>query len=240
MEVKHVALTIVDISGYTRFLEWNKTSLLHAETIITELLEAVIDQAEFPLKLNKLEGDAALMFAVIPAADDQRAAAAQDITRQVQRFHQAFQAKQQEMVAGAQCPCDACQNLSMLRLKAFLHLGEVVIKQVRQFEELAGSEVILIHRLLKNHIPAREYLAMTETFYRAGGGIPDQEVEQHEEGYSDIGSVRLFLYYPGGKAQAMQSIEAQSQPSGPRLSNWMETTWHRLFKRKKTFHNLPY
>ena len=63
MELKRVVLVLADISGYTRFMKIHTMSLLHAETIITELLEAVLDHAEFPLTLSKLEGDAAFMYA---------------------------------------------------------------------------------------------------------------------------------------------------------------------------------
>jgi len=38
-------------------------SLLHAEAIISDLLEAVIDHAEYPLTLSKLEGDAVFLYA---------------------------------------------------------------------------------------------------------------------------------------------------------------------------------
>ena len=51
MELKRVCLVLADISGYTRFTRMHFTSLLHAEEIITELLEAVIQAAAFPLKV---------------------------------------------------------------------------------------------------------------------------------------------------------------------------------------------
>jgi len=38
------------------------------------------------------------------------------------------------------------------------------IKKIRQFEELAGEPVILIHRLLKNTIQAKEYILLTQAF----------------------------------------------------------------------------
>lgn len=45
-----------DISGYTEFLVLNRSSLLHAEQIITEFMETVTRTTAFPLKLQKLEG----------------------------------------------------------------------------------------------------------------------------------------------------------------------------------------
>jgi class 3 adenylate cyclase len=89
VEIKHVVLVLADISGYTRFMRVHTMSLLHAEAIITDLLEAVIDAAEFPLTLSKLEGDAAFLYATVE--DDSRvSAAAQDILRQVTAFFEAF------------------------------------------------------------------------------------------------------------------------------------------------------
>jgi len=38
MEIKRLALVLVDISGYTRFLKAHTMSLLHAEAIITDLV----------------------------------------------------------------------------------------------------------------------------------------------------------------------------------------------------------
>ena len=68
-------LLIADISGYTEFVKLHnirKKPILgnviannfqsHAETIISDLLESVIDSIEPKMKLNKLEGDAAFFF----------------------------------------------------------------------------------------------------------------------------------------------------------------------------------
>ena len=69
MEIKRVVLVLADISGYTRFMRVHTMSLLHAEAIITDLLEAVIDQAEHPLTLSKLEGDAVFLYATLDGDD---------------------------------------------------------------------------------------------------------------------------------------------------------------------------
>ena len=152
MEIKRLVLVLVDISGYTNFIKMHTMSLLHAEAIVTDLLEAVIDHAEYPLTLSKLEGDAAFLYAKLDD-EGEAGAAARDILNQVTEFFEAFRAKERALIACDVCRCDACDNIEQLKLKAFLHVGETVIKQIRQFEELAGENVILIHRLLKNSIP---------------------------------------------------------------------------------------
>ena len=50
MEIKKIFL-VLDISGYTKFVRLHRFSLIHAERIISELLESVIKEAAFPLPL---------------------------------------------------------------------------------------------------------------------------------------------------------------------------------------------
>ena len=76
---KKVVLVIVDISGYTQFIRSQKSSAVHAEEIVFELLEAVINHATYPLTLNKLEGDAAFLYAEVQA--DNRIEVARDVAR---------------------------------------------------------------------------------------------------------------------------------------------------------------
>jgi class 3 adenylate cyclase len=194
MELKKVVLVVVDISGYTQYIKFNKTALLHAEEIISALLEAIIDQSKHPLTLNKLEGDAAFMFAVM---GDSEAETIQDVLQQVQAFFVAFKAKNHELSNGrASCPCDACQRIRELTLKAIIHQGEVAIKKVRQFEELAGEEVILIHRLLKNSVPSHEYILATEAVYKFLGKEFEAQSELREEQCDGLGPVNVRVMYP--------------------------------------------
>jgi len=61
IELKNVSMVLLDISGYTSFIKWHDMSLLHAEQIISELLESAIGSLDGLLTLNKLEGDAAFI-----------------------------------------------------------------------------------------------------------------------------------------------------------------------------------
>src|SRR4249919_359720 len=184
MRLAHAFLVIVDISGYTAFINERQTSLLHAEQIITELMESVIDRASHPLVVNKLEGDAALMYGEVAVGDR---AGARDVLAQLKAFFPAFAGclgRQREMRAN--CVCDACTGIEKLQLKAFVHMGEMSVKQVRHFEELAGEEVILVHRLLKNHVPLRQYVLMTEPA-RAAAGLDEVLLQEHVEDLEGIG-----------------------------------------------------
>jgi len=190
MEVKNAFIVLLDISGYTKFIKLHKFSLIHAEQIINELLESIINSSDHPLVLNKLQGDAALFYAV----SDDGQAVAQDILRQVTRFFDAFQQREKELVSECGlCACDACAKVDQLRLKAILHHGEVAIKQI---QELAGETVILAHRLLKNSIKQDEYILLSDAFYRLSGGLEGQKAERRSENCEGLGKVDVVVYYP--------------------------------------------
>ncbi len=43
-----------------------------------------------------------------------------------------------------------------------MHVGEVADQKVKRHVELAGFDVILVHRMLKNMVPVAEYVLMTD------------------------------------------------------------------------------
>jgi class 3 adenylate cyclase len=242
MKTIPAALALLDISGYTRFINYHSTSLVHAEDIITQLLEAVIDAAEFPLVLNKLEGDAVFLYTDASNADPK--AVARDVQEQVSRLFEAFRAKQNSLVESGLngCPCDACSNVHILRLKAILHWGEVVVKQIRQFTELAGNEVILIHRLLKNSVTMPEYVMLTEAFREHSGGLDWQGGETRTETVEGLGTVRVQVYPAMYRTAAVseRNVELMTPEmmKGAESSYW----WKRLgrvLRGGRVFRNLP-
>jgi hypothetical protein len=223
MRLTHAFLVVVDISGYTAFITERTVSLLHAEQIITDLIEAVIDQAQHPLILNKLEGDAALLYGECEPGD---IAAAQDVFAQAKAFFPAFSNRlAQQREQRAHCVCDACTRIDHLALKAFVHVGEIAIKQVRQFTELAGEEVILVHRLMKNHVPAREYVLLTESA-RAAAGLDARALQSHREHCEGVGEVALWL-------TASDAIPFTLAAREPTVASVPEV------ERSAVFHHLP-
>lgn len=181
-------LVFVDISGYTRFIRDRVITLEHAEDIISELLESLIDHASHPLQVNKLEGDAALLFA---ETQGDREACLRSVYQQLLALFPRFAARREQIQRErGHCACEACANIGALRLKALVHAGEIVIKQVRQFEELAGEPVILLHRLGKNRVPVDSYLLLTDAaaapIIAAGGGWSSQI-----EPVADLDDVRV-------------------------------------------------
>lgn len=245
MEIKRFAFVLVDISGYTRFMRMHTTSLVHAEIIITELLEAVLDRAEYPLTLSKLEGDAAFLYAVLDE-NGQARRAAQDILRQVLAFFDAFRDRERSLIACDTCSCGACENIGQLKLKAFLHVGQGVIKKIRQFEELGGEDAILIHRLLKNSVHSDEYILMTSDFCNLSGGLTECTPERRIEMCEGIGEVNVMVYYFPGAGQQLQPRPAPALPKpgtefGAISGRWDQYAIRRMLGRtpKRSFSHLP-
>jgi len=191
--MQNAVIVMADISGYTRFVKLHGMALVHAESIITELLDSIIDHTEHPLTLNKLEGDAVLFYA-LAGADPQ--AVAESALRQVNGFFHAFSTRKKEIGVDALCNCGGCTEAVNLCIKAVLTFGGVVVRRVRQFEEISGTPVIIAHRLLKNSVPLDEYVLLTDSFEQALGKAPPggARVAEHCEG---IGTINARYYPPG-------------------------------------------
>ncbi|MCI0713781.1 MAG: DUF2652 domain-containing protein [Chloroflexi bacterium] len=197
MEVKSVVMVLADISGYTSFMKYHRTSLIHAELIITDLIESVLDSADHPLTINKLEGDAVFFFA---ETGENSREVAQSVLDQMEQFFTVFHNRENEIVSCNLCKCEACLQADQLRLKVIAHSGEALFKDVRGFMELAGEDVILIHRLLKNSVDADEYLLLTEAFADLLEDKPEWTSQPIVEHYDSLGDVHVTAYYPSGHA----------------------------------------
>jgi class 3 adenylate cyclase len=161
-----VILILADIRGYTRYMTPNAKTLAHSQAIITELVETIIQQVDMPLEVAKLEGDAVFLFGRKAVAPEAWAEMRRHIGEWLLTLFNAFAEKLAEWGCSNTCACGPCRNLAQLRLKLIVHSGEALFHRVARFEELAGVDVILVHRLLKNSVPARQYLLLTEAAWR--------------------------------------------------------------------------
>src|SRR5262245_32782484 len=127
-----VVLIIADISGYTRYMTANAKTLAHSQTIITELIHAIINQIELPLEVAKLEGDAVFLYcrkgATQRSEDLKRMLGAKLLT-----FFHLFQEKVGELSQSTTCSCNACAHIDKLRLKIVAHSGQALFHRVLNF-----------------------------------------------------------------------------------------------------------
>jgi hypothetical protein len=165
VDIKRSLLVIADIGGYTRYMLATRMALAHGQVSISQLIEAVLDGATH-LEMAKLEGDAVFFHAPEGATDPLGEAASMTAH---------FRQKKRELIEGNMCSCNACTHLEDLTLKFVVHTGEVAYHKVRQHVELAGVDVILVHRMLKNDVPIKEYVLMTEAVLAGQGSTQVRE-----------------------------------------------------------------
>jgi class 3 adenylate cyclase len=189
MTVKPTLLLIADIAGYTRFMNFHKASLAHAQEIIARLLEVVIDAAGPTLRLAKLEGDAAFFY--MPAPSDGRIDPSL-IAGHAAAIYRAFHARAADLRVNTLCPCDGCQQAGNLKIKLVGHLGGVAMQKVKQLTELAGLDVIVVHRMLKNDVPVPEYLLMTEPVHATLDPTLRDRAAPFELDLDDLGPTPAF------------------------------------------------
>ena len=190
MSIRPALLVIADIGGYTAFMKAHKTSLAHAQDIVARLLEAVIDAAP-NLTLLEIEGDAAFFYAWPPDGPD--AESANVAADQIVAMHRAFHTVRQNIETLNTCGCEGCRGAGQLRVKFVAHLGEVAIQRIKHVSKLAGLNVILVHRMLKNTVPLPEYMLLSEPLFN----LSDEKIRTHTQPlpqeFEGLGPVQTYF-----------------------------------------------
>ena len=137
-------LAIADISGYTSYLVG--VELDHAQDVLEDLTDTVVQALTPPMKLSKLEGDAIFVYLPGNRVD------ASMLLDTLDAAYFAFRRRQEAIDRATQCDCNACVLIPRLDLKFVAHHGRFGRQHVGGGEELSGSDVILVHRLLKNRV----------------------------------------------------------------------------------------
>jgi hypothetical protein len=186
-ELEEGALVLADISGFTEFV--TTTEIEHGPPIVADLLETVIKRISPPLEVQEVEGDA--VFALGP---DGAFGARQSLIDVLEGAFLAFRRRRQELAADESCRCAACRNVGSLDLKIVLHHGRFLRQAVGGRSQVAGTDVILAHRLLKNGVDGRAYLLLTERALRwveVDPGLAGFQL--HVERYEHLGDVHCFV-----------------------------------------------
>jgi hypothetical protein len=181
---------IADISGYTSFLAG--VELDHAQDILADLMDTVVKGLRPPFRLAKFEGDAAFVYAVTAKVDGSML---QDI---IESAYFKFRRRLRDIKQASVCECKACAGMGDLDFKFVAHHGEMVKQKMGGREELAGRDVILVHRLLKNtvseKIGSRAYALYSDACIQTMGIDPAaQGLVEHHETIDIIGDVKLWL-----------------------------------------------
>jgi hypothetical protein len=189
---------IADISGYTGYLA--DVELDHAQDILADLVGAVVSALRPNFRLAKLEGDAAFTYMLGETIDGSM------LLDTIERCYFGFRRRRRDVRQATSCPCNACVRIPDLDLKFVVHHGEAIIQKVAGRQELLGSDVIVVHRLLKNEvveqlgIPA--YALISQACVAAAGIDPAAlGMTPRTETYDRIGDVGCWVYDLGRRWQ---------------------------------------
>jgi hypothetical protein len=183
---------ITDISGYTEYLTGSE--LDHANEILQSLFDAQLKTVRHPFIISGFRGDAIFMY--VPETGFVQS---QSFLEAVENFYIVFAETLQQMQYNTTCTCRACKNMSMLDLKMCIHYGEYLIQKLGDREELLGADVIVPHRMLKNHVIEQTGVQSYALFSDVAAKKLDlleycKTVIPHSESYEHLGEVPMCIH----------------------------------------------
>jgi uncharacterized protein YndB with AHSA1/START domain len=181
---------IADISGYTDFM--SGVELDHAQDIIADLMDILVRALRPPFRLAKFEGDAAFVYALADKIDGPL------VQDSIEQAYFAFRKRLRSIKQANSCECQACSRMQSLDVKFVLHHGEFIRQKMAGREELAGRDVILVHRLLKNDVAKtlgpHAYALYSDACVKALGIDPAaQGLKEHTEAIEHIGETKCWV-----------------------------------------------
>lgn len=182
---RHGYLVLADISGYTSFLA--QVELEHAQEILTDLLEVIVDKFQSLLTVSKLEGDA--VFAYVEEKDIPRG---ETLLELIENTYLAFRQQRESSNRATTCTCRACQSMPALELKFFTHHGHFMVQHVAGIRELVGSDVNLVHRLAKNRVFEKTGWRAYALFTRLAMDCMNltlEDIHEQVESYEHLGDI---------------------------------------------------
>jgi hypothetical protein len=183
---------LTDISGYTEYLTGSE--LDHANEILQSLFDAQLNVVRHPFLISGFRGDAIFMY--VPETNFVQD---QTFLEALENFYIVFAETLQQMQYNTTCTCRACKNMGMLDLKMCTHYGEYLIQKLGDREELLGADVIVPHRMLKNHVIERTNIKSYALFSQAAAQRLDltaycDDLVPHSETYEHLGEVPMCVH----------------------------------------------
>ena len=204
---------IADITGYTQYL--SVSELDHAQKTLTALLNLLIKHTKPPLVISRLAGDAVISYGLRASFVH-----GQTFAEILEDTYVSFRQQIELMVHNTTCTCNACRNIGALDLKFFVHFGEFGVQKLDAHEELVGSDVNLIHRLLKNRVTEetgfKAYTLYTDAAIRELGLETDgSKFIPHTEAYEHLGAVETWVQdmHPVWEARR-EALQRRIEPAG--------------------------
>jgi uncharacterized protein YndB with AHSA1/START domain len=232
---ERACLLIADISGYTTYL--TRVEVEHAQDVIADLITSMVEPLHAHFRVNKLEGDAVFLYTPAEEVDGSL------LLDLIENSYFAFKRRVRSIERASNCGCGACSLIPQLDVKLVVHHGSVSHQTMLNMDELVGTDVVIVHRLLKNDVMdvtgMKAYALLTESVLRATGLEPELlEMRSHVVELPDIGPQQCWVHdldtawrrEQGRRrtyvspADALFSIEQHISGAAPELVwEWMTT-----------------
>ena len=217
---KDVILILADISGYTKFMTENRFALTHSTVIIRELIHSIIKEVEIPLQVKEIEGDAVFLYALKDSDQKAWEESKKLIGEKLVVFMQVFNRKVVEFAQSNLCLCLPCKNVDKLKLKIIAHSGRAAFYRIHNLKNnIAGYDVILVHRLLKNSVKSNQYILLTKQAYDDLHIPSELTFVQGSERYDEIGEVATYVHYENQDERASVLSERVYSGLGVKIKN---------------------
>jgi len=192
MNIEKGYLFITDITGCTQFL--TQSELDHATEIFYALFDSILHHLHPPMVISGTQGDAIICYFPEHAFNQP-----QSIVEGMEHIYYDFQRQLSLMKLNSTCTCKACDNMSSLDLKVFLHYGQYMLQQIGDRWDLQSADIIPILRLMKNSVKEKFGLTGYGLITKAAIGAmgitgPTDGMHEHVEQVEHFGDVRMFIH----------------------------------------------
>ena len=198
-------LIIGDLSGYTRYL--SETEFDHAHAVLDGVFGVMLKALQPAFNFQELEGDAVFVYRLESQPD------AAVVLDGVEQTYFAFRRHMRDVIAATTCECNACRRMPQLDLKFIAHHGSFIVDRLGSSDKLTGTDVVIVHRLLKNQVierlGLRSYAIYTDALVRASGLDPKLlSMRSHAEEYEHLGRIDLHVQDLAQRWEAEQAAES--------------------------------
>lgn len=197
-------LVIGDLSGYTRYL--TETESDHAHAVLDGVFGVMVKALGSSFHIQELEGDALFVYRLESTPD------AAMVLDAVEQTYFAFRRHMRDAIAATTCECNACQRMPLLDLKFIAHFGTFIVDRIGPSAKVTGTDVVIVHRLLKNDVVERlglpSYAIYTDALVRASGIDPDRLLMiPYEQEYEHLGPIDAHVQDLAARWDVEQAAE---------------------------------
>ena len=188
-KVKQGYLLLADLSGFTQFMA--SAELEHAQEIISDLIDTVCKSLKPVFKIAEIEGDAIFAYTF-----EEQFSRGETLLELIELTYYNFTFRKNIMQEKSTCVCNACQSIRKVDLKFINHFGSFALQNYSGNIKPLGSDVNLVHRLLKNSIKEKSdikcYALFSENCMKKID-LPAGIFIQIRENYEHFGDVNIFV-----------------------------------------------